>query len=157
MSKLNVLIAYLSYSGNTKETAELIESGLKARGIRVDMYQIGVSPPVNPEHYDLILIGTFTWDMGSTPDEVKDFVLEIGYKPENVAVFGTGDTQFGGDDLFCLAAVKLAKFYGSRWEPLKIEQSPRGSQEKKVEKWLEGVLEDAFAGKSEDIRAHVFK
>ena len=62
----------------------------------------------------LIFIGTFTWDKGATPDEVKDFVLEIGYKPDNIAVFGTGETQFGGDELFCLAAVKLAKFYNSQ-------------------------------------------
>ncbi|WP_018662648.1 flavodoxin [Heyndrickxia acidiproducens] len=141
--KLRVLIAYLSYSGNTKETAELLESELRARNMEVDMHAIGTSPPVEPEQYDLILIGTFTWERGATPDEVKDFVLEIGYKPSNVAVFGTGDTQFGGDDLFCLAAVKLAKFYHSKWAPLKIEQSPRGSQEQEVEKWIEGVLHDA--------------
>ncbi len=79
--------------------------------------------------YDYIFFGTFTWDKGSTPDEVKDFVLEIGYKPNNVAVFGSGDTQFGGDDLFCNAVDKLAKFYNSKWAGLKIEQSPRGSQE----------------------------
>jgi len=150
--KLKVLIAYLSYSGNTKETAELLASWCRARGMAVDMHEIGISPPFSPRDYDLILVGTFTWERGATPEEVKDFVLEIGWKPPNVAVFGTGETQFGGDDLFCLAARKLA-FYNSPWEPLKIEQSPRGSQEKEVEKWIEGVLEDAkrFAGKSENV------
>jgi len=68
--------------------------------------------------------------------------LEVGYKPNNIAVFGTGDTQFGGDELYCKAAEKLATFYGSRWEALKIEQSPRGSQEVLINQWLEGVLED---------------
>lgn len=57
-------------------------------------------------------------------------------------MFGTGETQFGGDELFCLAAVKLARFYDSKWQPLKIEQSPRGSQETRVKEWVEGVLSD---------------
>ena len=143
VSKLKALIAYLSYSGNTKEVAELIEEQLLEEGFFVEKHRIGIDFPIRPENYDLIFIGAFTWNKGATPDEVKDFVLEIGYKPDNIAVFGTGETQFGGDHLFCLAAVKLAKFYKSKWEPLKIEQSPRGSQEKYVKKWVEEVLQDA--------------
>lgn len=139
---MRTLIAYLSYSGNTKETADMIAERLEDDGMTVDRHQIGIDSPVIASQYDLIFIGTFTWEMGATPDEVKDFILEIGYKPDNVAVFGTGDTQFGGDDLFCKAVVKLAKFYGSKWPGLKVEQSPRGSQGPIVENWLEGVLHD---------------
>ena len=87
-----------------------------------------------------MIIGSFTWDKGATPDEVKDFVADVGYKPANVYVFGTGDTQFGGDALFCNAAVKLARFYESEYAPLKIEQSPRGTQEIDVMNWTEGVI-----------------
>jgi predicted ribonucleotide reductase-associated flavodoxin len=122
--------------------AERIQELLKQRGFIVDMHRIGIDPPVNAADYDTIFIGTFTWERGATPDEVKDFVLEVGYKPDNVAVFGTGDTQFGGDDLYCKAADKLARFYHSRWHTLKIEQSPRGSQEKLIEQWVKGVLQD---------------
>lgn len=138
--KAKVLIAYLSYSGNTKEVAELLAEWMEERDMIVDLHLIGMDPPVDVSQYDRIFIGTFTWESGSTPDEVKDFVLEVGYKPEGVAVFGTGDTQFGGDALFCHAAEKLAKFYHSKWEPLKIEQSPRGSQEESVQAWMKGVL-----------------
>src|SRR5690625_2792388 len=105
---------------------------LAAEGHEVDMHRIGISPPVRPENYERLFVGTFTWAEGATPDEVKDFVWEIGYKPDNIAVFGTGETQFGGDDLFCLDAVKLAKFYAIRWDTLKIEQLLRGMQETKV-------------------------
>lgn|SRR5699024_3298173 len=136
------IICYLSYSGNTEEVAHIIETTLIDEKIDVDMYEIGIDPPINLSAYDFIFIGTFTWDYGSTPDEVKDFVLEVGYKPENIAVFGSGDTQFGGDELFCRASDRLAKFYNSRVPTLKIEQSPRGSQEEKVKSWLEGVLHD---------------
>lgn len=137
---MRVLLAYLSYSGNTEEVAGIISTKLKKEQFQVEIHRIGIDRPVDITKYDYIFIGTFTWDMGSTPDEVKDFILEVGFKPENVALFGTGDTQFGGDDLFCKAVDKLVKFYNSKWEGLKIEQSPRGSQEKKIEKWLEGVV-----------------
>lgn len=134
------IICYLSYSGNTEEVAQLIKKTLIEVGYEVDMYMIGdgLVPDLSP--YNLKFFGTFTWDKGSTPDDMKDFVWEIGYKPDNVAIFGTGDTQFGGDALFCTANDRLAKFYHSEYETLKIEQSPRGYQEKIVKKWTMEVI-----------------
>ena len=128
--------------GDLKEyTKELIKETLLKNGYSVDMYRIGGSGQVpDPSEYDIVFLGTFTWGKGNIPDEVKDFVWEIHYKPDNIVVFGTGDTQFGGDDLFCYAAVQLARFYNSKVECLKIEQSPRGHQEEKVIKWTEGVI-----------------
>ncbi|MEF2290782.1 MULTISPECIES: flavodoxin [Virgibacillus] len=154
VSKLRTLIAYLTYSGNTQEVATLIQENLQIKGVETAVHRIGIDPPVDPAVYDIIFLGTFTWDRGSTPDEVKDFILEVGYKPDNVAIFGTGDTQFGGDDLFCRAVDKLVKFYHSPWRGLKIEQSPRGKQEQFVKDWVEGVLDHGknHAGKSKDVR-----
>lgn len=139
---MRILIAYLSYSGNTEEIAALI--GQKFESEELVYHRIGIDPLPDIESFDKIFIGTFTWAMGATPDEVKDFVLDIGYKPDNVAIFGSGETQFGGDEMFCLAATKLAKFYKSPWVPLRIEQSPRGMQEFKVNEWIEGVMSDVY-------------
>lgn len=139
---MRILIAYLSYSGNTEEIAMHIDEKLKQYSFSVDTLPIGIDYVPDVSVYDYIFLGTFTWDLGATPDDMKDFVLEVGYKPDNVAVFGSGDTQFGGDDMFCQAAEKLATFYNSKWPALKIEQSPRGSQEVLIDEWLEGVLED---------------
>lgn len=140
---MKAIICYLSYSGNTEEVAELLKVQLEAGGIDIDMYSIGYGVVPNLFEYDLIFLGTFTWDKGSTPEEMKDFAREVGDKPNNVYIFGTGDTQFGGDDLFCNAVDKLVRFYNSDYPGLKIEQSPRGSQKQLVIKWLEGVLEHA--------------
>nr|WP_249312890.1 flavodoxin [Lederbergia citrea] len=137
---VRILICYASFSGNTKEVAELIEKKLLKENQDVYVYRIGSGSIPDPSLFDVMMIGSFTWGKGSTPEVVKDFIYEIGYKPPTVFVFGTGDTQFGGDLLFCHAAVKLAKFYQSSYEPLKIEQSPRGAQEEKVISWTEGVL-----------------
>lgn len=139
---VRVLISYLSYSGNTEEVAHLLGKYLMDKGFYVDWCDISIERPSNLAKYDYMFIGTFTWGRGQTPEEVKDFVYDIGYKPENVAIFGTGDTQFGGDVLFCRAVDKLVKFYESKWPGLKIEQSPRGVQEKKVCEWLERVLQN---------------
>lgn len=139
---MKALIAYASLSGNTEEVAELIGEEVSKQGFNADMFYIepfGVDPPKISD-YNIIFLGTYTWDLGATPDEVKDFVADVGYKPDNIYVFGTGDTQFGGEDLFCDAARKLSKFYRSKRDPLKIEQSPRGSQEEKVRKWVKEVI-----------------
>lgn len=136
---VSFLIAYATYSGNTQEVAELIQETLENNEATVVLHRIGSGPIPDPADFDGMMVGSFTWDKGATPEEVKDFVLDVGYKPEHVYVFGTGDTQFGGDALFCNAAVKLAKFYNSTYPPLKIEQSPRGTQEQDVIDWAEGV------------------
>lgn len=143
---MKAIICYLSYSGNTEEIANLIEEQLVENGYLVEMYLIGYGSVPDQSIYDKIFLGTFTWDNGSTPDEMKDFAREVGYKPDNVYVFGSGDTQFGE---FCGAVDKLVRFYNSNYDGLKIEQSPRGSQEKIVTKWIEGVLEN---GESKNIR-----
>ncbi len=142
---MRILIAYASYSGNTKEVAELLQEELSASRIDVDMHRIDIDPFVDVSSYDYLFLGTFTWDYGDTPDEVKDFVYRIGYKPDNVAVFGTGDTQFGEERHYCMAVDKLVKFYNSKWAGLKIEQSPRGLQEENVQQWVKGVIEHAYA------------
>ena len=139
---VSFLIAYATWSGNTQEVAEIIQETLIARGFDVESFRIGGGAIPNPREFEAMIIGSFTWDKGATPDEVKDFVADVGYKPANVYVFGTGDTQFGGDALFCNAAVKLARFYESNYAPLKIEQSPRGTQATNVVKWTEGVIKN---------------
>lgn len=137
----SALIVYASLSGNTQEVAEIIAEELTGVGVEVTKYRIGgVGSCPHPAAYDAMFIGSYTWARGTTPDEVKDFVANLGYKPAPVYVFGTGDTQFGGDDLFCAAAIKLARFYNSPAAPLKIEQSPRGVQENKVREWVREVL-----------------
>lgn len=136
-----VIIAYASLSGNTAEVAELIKKNLQEVGVASDLFLIdGMTDPPAVEEYDALIIGTYTWDYGSNPGEILDFVADLDYKPEPTYVFGTGDTQFGGDELYCRAAMRLSNFYNSVVAPLKIEQSPRGSQEQLVRNWTKEVL-----------------
>lgn len=138
---MKILIAYHSFSGNTEEIAEIIKERAEQSGHDAELYEIGYGAYFPKLHeYDLVMLGTFTWALGSTPDDVKDFAADVGYKPNHIAVFGSGETQFGGDDMFCKAVDKLTRFYNSPWPGLKIEQSPRGSQEKKVIQWTDSII-----------------
>lgn len=139
---MRVAVLYASYSGNTEEVAELIYDASVKKSAETKIIEITeISEVVDLDQFDLIFFGTFTWDRGGTPDFVKDFIADVGYKPDNIAVFGTGDTQFGGDEIYCGAVKKLHRFYNSKWTPLMIEQSPRGSQERKVTEWAYNVIE----------------
>jgi len=135
------LICYISYSGNTEEVAELIEDTLTYENHNVEVYRIGLSDGVPDfEDFDIVFMGTFTWGNGRVPSDMKDFIREVGYKPNNIVLFGTGDTQFGGDLLFCGALDKLKSFYNSKHKVLKIEQSPRGRQEQRVIDWTKEII-----------------
>lgn len=140
---MKCLIAYVTYSGNTEEIADLIEDELVKRQIEVDSYDVSYDQmDMDLEQYDLVFLGTFTWDYGSVPEEMVAFLHEVQLKTNEVAVFGSGDTQFGGEDIYCRAVETLSAIYKSNWKGLKIEQSPRGSQEGLISKWLERVLAD---------------
>lgn len=138
------IVMYASLSGNTEEVAELITDYLREYEVEVELfdiweYEMGSVELPETSRYDAIFLGTYTWDRGGTPPEVKDFVADVGYKPENVFIFGTGETQFGEEN-YCTATDKLAWFYKSPQKPLKIEQSPRGSQEEVVKEWAERII-----------------
>ena len=138
---MKALVCYISYSGNTEEVAELIEETLLSHNHEVELYRVGLSEGIPDfNNFDIVFMGTFTWGDGRVPSDMKNFITEIGYKPKNIVLFGTGDTQFGGDLLFCGALDRLKKFYNSEYDVLKIEQSPRGKQEERVIDWTEGVI-----------------
>lgn len=138
---MNVLIAYATTSGNTQEVAEMVSEVLTARGYAVTLYRVGGNTPFPAvKDFDMYMLGTYTIGKGRTPGIVKRFVAAVGYKPPVTYIFGTGDTQFGGDELFCHSAVKLAKFYNVEYPVLRIEQRPKGAQEKSVIDWTEGVI-----------------
>ncbi|MGG0667891.1 flavodoxin [Lederbergia citrisecunda] len=135
----NALIIYHSFTGNTEEVAELIAKTLEDSNVNVELYRLGSGTVPEPSTFDICFLGTFTWEEGLLPEEMEDF-LEFANLPENKAVFGTGDTQFGGDSMFCKAVNTIVSKYGAKYIPLKIEQSPRGTQEKKVTKWTEQII-----------------
>lgn len=137
--KVKAIVIYHTFSGNTKEVADLISKELESSGFEVESYEVGSGYIPEPTLYDICFLGTFTWEKGNIPEEMEDY-LDFTDLPRNKAIFGTGDTQFGGDALFCHAVNKIVNKHGTKYIPLKIEQSPRGSQEQKVCKWAQSII-----------------
>lgn len=147
---LKVLSIYQSFGGNTAELNEYIRDEFMARLPDVsyestkirrgDIPDIGLSY----KEYDLILIGAFTIGKGQVQRNMQDFYVKniVSLRDSAVYYFGTGDTQFGGDELFCNAIDILNSKAPSSLPPLKVEQSVRGSQEKLVGHWVDRVLKD---------------
>jgi len=135
---MKILISFYSMSGNTMELAEFIADNLKGQGHEVTLFDIMDNREVlSPLNYDIFLLGTFSWDMGKVPQDVKDYMLKV--EVEDVYIFGTGDSQFG--EYYNKAAINLAKYYKSPYEPLLIEQRITiMNQKEKTIKWLEGMM-----------------
>ncbi|EAC4811661.1 flavodoxin [Listeria monocytogenes] len=138
---MRILLAYDSLSGNTKMVADEIEEILISEGHEVVSFR--VSPlaeyPLD-EDFDLYVLGAWTVDYGRTPPDMKDFIAELAVKPKNVAVFGTGETQWGMD-FYCGAVDRMAKYFGTSYPTLKIEQMPHTEQDvADIDNWVKKIL-----------------
>lgn len=137
-----MIVVYHSFSGNTKDLAELISTQLGSIPLyRINKYTDEVLPDLS--QFDKIILGTFTWGKGEIPNEVRKFVKENQqhFQQKEIYLFGTGDTQFGGDELFCSAVEVLNRIIKSPIEPLKIEQHYQGSQKQLVIDWCNRIKE----------------
>lgn len=144
----NVLIVVQSFSGNTLELSQLIERNLFELDSSIQIQTERITSRnklllTNNENYDLILVGTFTWGKGEVHRDMQQFFVDNITTLRNtpIAYFGTGDTQFGGDELFCNAIEVLNSKVESTYSLLKVEQSPRGSQETQVKEWCINLLQ----------------
>ncbi len=145
---MHILLAFASLSGNTREVAALIRARCEALGHRVDWVDVDVvevAVALAGEPPDLCLVGSWTDNAGRTPAEMKDCVAALRDRfglplPFPVAVFGTGETQWG-EEYYCGAAHRLASFFGAPYPVLEIEQMPHGAEDTHaIHHWADTVL-----------------
>ena len=143
---MRILIAYASLSGNTRDLARMVRTRCEALGhavtwIETDIQSLAVATP-DPRH-DLYLLGAWTDNAGRTPPEMKRFIAELVEavgKPERLAVFGTGETQWG-EEYYCGALRRMATFFDSHYPRLEIEQMPHGERDaQRIIRWTDEVL-----------------
>lgn len=130
-------ILYSSYSGNTKELAELIKRKLIESKVIVEIEDIHKKTATSLDEFDLVLLGTFTRGEGDLPITWRKYFSEGMYEHKNVAIFGTGDTQW---EHYCGACSILCEWFNSPYDILKVEQYPDKSQHEKINKWIGDVL-----------------
>ncbi len=147
---MRILIAYTSLSGNTRDVARLVQARCEALGhavtwIETDIQGLAAAGP--DPHHDLYLLGAWSDNGGRTPPEMKRFIAELVEavgKPPQLAVFGTGETQWG-EAYYCGAVRRMAAFFATAYPRLEIEQMPHGQRDTlKIERWTDHVL--AIAG-----------
>ncbi len=143
---MRILLAFTSLSGNTRDVARMVRARCEERGhevswIETDVQALASAGP-DPRH-DLYLLGAWSDNAGRTPPEMKRFIAElvdaVG-RPERLAVFGTGETQWG-EEYYCGAVRRMAAFFGTRYPRLEIEQMPHGERDAlKILRWTDHVL-----------------
>ena len=152
---MRILIAYASLSGNTRDLARAIRARCEAAGhavtwVETDIQSLAVAAP-DPLH-DLYLLGAWTDNAGRTPPEMKRFIAELVEavgKPERLAVFGTGETQWG-EEYYCGALRRMASFFDSRFPRLEIEQMPHGERDaQRIIRWTDEVLAAAASPRTD--------
>lgn len=143
---MRILIAFTSLSGNTRDVARAVRARCEAQGhavtwIETDVQTLAGATP-DPRH-DLYLLGSWSDNAGRTPAEMKRFIAELVEavgRPERLAVFGTGETQWG-EEYYCGAIRRMAAFFGTRYPRLEIEQMPHGERDaRKIERWTDHIL-----------------
>ncbi|MFB1052236.1 flavodoxin domain-containing protein [Paraliobacillus sp. JSM ZJ581] len=104
---MKAAIIYTSVTGNTEDLARQIYHGMQKQHINVDFIAIDELDYDTLPTYDIIAIGTYTWDNGDLPIEMEDLFIafeEQDMKHVTTGVFGTGDSFYpyycGAVDLF---------------------------------------------------------
>lgn len=144
MNHVQAKILFASNSGNTEHLAELLHNELTTNGYEVEVENVkhAVIKPLS--QFDLVLVGSFTRGEGDLPRQWKKYFENGMYNHPNVAVFGTGDTQWGNS--YCGACDTLAAWYESSYEPLRIEHYPDSTQENKVKQWIGEIINETNNG-----------
>ncbi|MEM9774893.1 MAG: flavodoxin FldA [Chloroflexota bacterium] len=110
MSKVGLFFG--SNTGNTELNAELIKRKFEEhRPDSVDLFNIGEVDPKKMEEYELLIVGSPTWNIGELQDdwELKfDDLNSLNMEGKMIAMFGVGD-QFGYPDNYCDAIGIIGK------------------------------------------------
>lgn len=148
---MKALIIYATYAGSTYMVAEKLANIFKQRGDEVEMVK---APEVNIDNmfnYDLIIMGSPSWDTqgkeGMPHGEILDLMNRTGdrrFDGKNFAIFGLGNTTY---DKFCGAVDHMEKFIKNKGgnvvgQPLKIDNYYLDNDIKmdQIQKWADQLV-----------------
>lgn len=109
---MKIGLFYGSSTDNTEMDAELIKKTFEAEApVAVDLYNIGQVDPQKMQEYDLLIVGSPTWNIGQLQDDWDlkfDQLDNLDMHGKKVAMFAPGD-QFGYPDNYCDAMGIIGK------------------------------------------------
>lgn len=97
MIQMNVMIGFVSMSGNTEDIVHLLQSELEQKGCIVHIQELDRLYPSDFSQYDAVLLGSYTWGDGDLPYEAEDFLEDLADSDLNglaAASFGSGDRDY---------------------------------------------------------------
>ncbi|WP_404448689.1 flavodoxin [Sutcliffiella horikoshii] len=144
---MKIGIFYASMSGNTEAIADSITEKLIKHQHEVVLEDVhSLDSAEELLHYDITILGMYTWGDGDYPDECLDIVEELeemDLEGRSFAIFGSGDTSYPE---FCGALDHLKELLETRGgtvlsDPLKIEFNPEPEDEEEISKFVSLVVE----------------
>lgn len=157
MTDKKILVAYFSYSGNTKSVAEKIQAKTggdifrietvvpypsdyneTAYGIAKEQHEKGIKPELknngDVSGYDVVFVGTPAWWYEMAP-AVKTFLSENNFEGKTIVPFIT----HGGGGKYTIAE-EMEKMTGSKvLSPLVLYENGGANAQKEIDKWLNEI------------------
>ncbi|MGX7030474.1 flavodoxin [Vagococcus zengguangii] len=104
-------IVYASLTGNTEEIADIVAEALENEGLEVEINECTQVDADDFLEADICVIGTYTYDEGSLPDDIVDLyeeLKELDLSGKIYGVVGSGDTFY---EMFCSAVDDFDKAF----------------------------------------------
>lgn len=139
---MKILILYGSLTGNTQSVAEQISEFLIQSGVEHEIMNTNSFSAKDVLNYDLLLLGSSTWDDGVLQYDFEAFFKEVqdfDFNDKKFAVFGCGDSSY---EHFCGAVDIIEKFWQEKGATklinhLKIDGFPQQEPNQELlQKWL---------------------
>ncbi|RSL30156.1 flavodoxin [Salibacterium salarium] len=147
-----VLLAFVSMSGNTEEIADLIEDQFDETNITLTRKDIDMDDLEAEalEDYEGILIGTYTWGEGDLPFELEDFyddLDDVDLNGKAAAVFGSCDSSYVeyGKAIDTMSAKLKQQGVTVVLDNLKIELDPEGEDVNRCEEFAQNFIKEVQA------------
>lgn len=104
---MKAIVIYGSTTGNTEEVANYVGAGLKEAGHEVVVKNVATATPQELVNYDIIALGSSTWNEGLLQDDFQPFydnMNGIDLTGKKAIVFGCGESIY---EHFCVAVDTL--------------------------------------------------
>ncbi|SHN22770.1 flavodoxin domain-containing protein [Gracilibacillus kekensis] len=142
---MKAAIIYTSVTGNTSTLAEIIHDKMEKRDIDTDLIPIEDFQPHLLKQYDIVAVGTYSWDNGDLPMEMEDLFESFetaDLKHVTTGVFGTGDSFYpyycGAVDLFR----DMLFVHTNLAVTLKVELTPQDDDLDRCEKFCDRLSKE---------------
>lgn len=127
------IIVYASWTGNSKEIAEILANFFEHQNLEVDVHECQQVDATAFLNADICVVSTYTFGSnGDLPDEIVDFYYDLGKLDLSGKVFGvlgSGEEHYG---YYCKSVEDFDKKFNSTGairgtDLLKIELAPDGN------------------------------